>query len=546
VVAIRFDYLQRGQGVSLQLKTSFSELLHCAGRMLIGSTLLAGLTLGAALSADAQYPGQIKQNQQNQTMRAVAVLEWSGEEEHPKASRLVPVAIYDGQHLEDAGIYMARPAPIALSSEVEYELKNNGKTTGLFVVSTAGQELGSWVGFGAWKPLPKPKPPAMAKIDNNKDDWGNEKDEKPVLHRKQHDDQQASGKDSSDDAGTKAPAEDPDRPKLHKKTSSNDSDTSTASTGSSPDPDRPTLHKEPAQDKSASGESTGGSSAPPDPERPKLTKKADKPQASSPLADEGRVESVSRLSDPDRPKLSRGKPAEQGGKVLPTLMGLPADLHQAVAVSDAKNRPEHIWSYSWANPADEANMKAAMENIAREALGLNTTANASAREPVKARAQSAHGTTGARKKASPATPPPAPAALQDEQFRVFELAYGSGATLVLSARADGEGAKQKFVTLICQPNIYGKVTVLLKNVTDTSRLDETPRMRLVDAVDVMADNRGELLFELRGATQRQFALYRVLRGQATQLFSTAPGNIAPNVPDANAPAANGSAADHHS
>ena len=88
--------------------------------------------------------------------------------------------------------------------------------------------------------------------------------------------------------------------------------------------------------------------------------------------------------------------------------------------------------------------------------------------------------------------------------------------------------------------------MLLKNVTDTSRLDETPRMRLVDAVDVMADNRGELLFELRGATQRQFALYRVLRGQATQLFSTAPGNIAPNVPDANAPAANGSAADHHS
>jgi hypothetical protein len=43
-------------------------------------------------------------------------------------------------------------------------------------------------------------------------------------------------------------------------------------------------------------------------------------------------------------------------------------------------------------------------------------------------------------------------------------------------------------------------------------------MRLVDAVDAMADNRGELLFELRGQTQRQFALYRVLRGQVTKLF----------------------------
>ncbi len=34
----------------------------------------------------------------------------------------------------------------------------------------------------------------------------------------------------------------------------------------------------------------------------------------------------------------------------------------------------------------------------------------------------------------------------------------------------------------------------------------------------MADNRGELLFELRGATQRQFALYRVLRGDAKRIF----------------------------
>jgi hypothetical protein len=41
-------------------------------------------------------------------------------------------------------------------------------------------------------------------------------------------------------------------------------------------------------------------------------------------------------------------------------------------------------------------------------------------------------------------------------------------------------------------------------------------MRLVDA---MADNRGELLFELRGKTQRQFALFRVLRGSAEQMFA---------------------------
>ncbi len=106
---------------------------------------------------------------------------------------------------------------------------------------------------------------------------------------------------------------------------------------------------------------------------------------------------------------------------------------------------------------------------------------------------------------------------------MFELAYGSGATMVLTARTDGPLAEQKFVTLIAQPDLYGDVLVLLKSVTDGARLDESPRMRLVDAVDVLADNRGALLFELRGATQRQFALYRVLKGTAEKIFETGGG-----------------------
>jgi hypothetical protein len=117
----------------------------------------------------------------------------------------------------------------------------------------------------------------------------------------------------------------------------------------------------------------------------------------------------------------------------------------------------------------------------------------------------------------------------DEKFRVFELAYGAGATMVLSAHTDGPPKEQKFVTIVAQPDLYGNPLVLLKNVTDGEHLDETPRMHLIDAVDALADNRGELLFELRGATQRQFALYRVLRGTAEKIFVTGGGEygIAP-------------------
>ena len=107
--------------------------------------------------ARAQYPVQMSKPQDIKNMRAVAVLEWTGDEQHPKASRIVPITVFDGQDLQDGGVYLARPQPLALSGETEYELKDNGKTIGLFDINGAGQEQGSWVGFGVWKPLAKPK-----------------------------------------------------------------------------------------------------------------------------------------------------------------------------------------------------------------------------------------------------------------------------------------------------------------------------------------------------------------------------------------------------
>ena len=161
-------------------------------------------------------------------------------------------------------------------------------------------------------------------------------------------------------------------------------------------------------------------------------------------------------------------------------------------------------------------MKAAVEDVARAALGLSA--------PVSPQPTPRHTSTAAVKRTTkPAAPPPPPAALADEQFRVFELAYGSGATLVLTAHTDGPLPSQKFVTVIAQPDLYGDVRVLFKSVTDLAHLDETPRMRLVDAVDALADNRAELLFELRGDNSRQFALYRVYRGTAEKLFVSGGG-----------------------
>ncbi|MGA2339329.1 MAG: hypothetical protein ABSF75_05505 [Terracidiphilus sp.] len=502
------------------------------------AVLLAFAAFAFALPAPAQYPGQIAKPETNAPdMRAVAVFEWTGDEAHPKAGRLVPVCIYDGQDLNDAGVYLTQPEPLALQSDVEYQLQHDGQPSGLFDIDTSAHEQGGWVGYGKWRPLSKsnPAPTQVAKVDAEDD----AQSDVPILHRKHHADDSAGGGTSGSgsspgaDPGSSAPAPDPDRPTLHKggdaSTSNSGANSGTGSGGSSQtssgsssgtssnsgagssaspqDPDRPVLHhtddsSSPGNGSgSASGNGSGGDSG-----NPKLKKKKKDD-------DEAYVSDVASATDPDRPHLFYGKPSSYGAAVLPTLFGLPVDMQQTVAVSDAIDRPEHVWSYTWANPDDEDKMKAAMEDLARTALGITP--------PPAPKPKSA----ATHRSLKPAAPPP-PAPLLVEQFRVFELAYGSGATMVLSAHTLGTGAQEKFVTLIGQPDLYGGVVVLVKNITDAAHLDLTPRMRLVDAVDAEADNRGELLFELRGATDRQFALYRVLRGDATRIFLSGPESFA--------------------
>lgn len=455
--------------------------LNSGIRLWLTAAALASLALPLA----AQYPGQIANpDKDTPTLRAVAVFEWTGDEAKPKTSRLVPVCVYDGQQLQDGGEYLAQPFPLALAGDVEYDLLRDGKPVGRFDIETAAREQGTWMGYGKHLPLPSPKAPAqLAKLDD--DDTPSDG---PVLHRKYHaGDSGASSGNASGNSGSNpnAPPPDPDRPTLHR--------SSDASGGGS-------------SDNSSGGSASDSSSA----------STASNDSGSSGLKKKNRddgsyVDTVAKVSDPDRPHLFRGKSAGYNVALTPSLRGLPPDMHQEVAVSDAVDRPVHLWDYAWASPDDAAKMKSAMEDLARTALGLKSPAPP----------PPGHKNTSSPRKAAQ----PGPTPLYGEQFRVFELAYGAGATMVLSARTAGSGAAEKFVTLVAQPDLYGNVTVLVKNVTDADHLDDTPRMRLVDAVDALADNRGELLFELRGETQRQFALYRVLRGDASRIFITDPQAI---------------------
>jgi hypothetical protein len=197
------------------------------------------------------------------------------------------------------------------------------------------------------------------------------------------------------------------------------------------------------------------------------------------------------------------------------LTGVPSGLQQMIAVSDVNDREAHPFVYLWADPGDAIKMKEQMEIAAAKAI-------ADAGPPAKTTAKPRTHTTSTTTRRRTSTPPPAPPkpVFTDEQFKAYELTYGGGATLVFSGETQDHAGKTKYVTLIAQPDFNGVPKVIFKNVTDDAHLDVTPKMRLVDAVDARANNRGDLVFELRRNRDREFVIYRVSGGLAEQVFTT--------------------------
>jgi hypothetical protein len=141
--------------------------------------------------------------------------------------------------------------------------------------------------------------------------------------------------------------------------------------------------------------------------------------------------------------------------------------------------------------------------------------------PVKPPTKAHAATTAAQRRKATTTAPPTPKfVFTNERFKAYELNYSGGATLVFSGETQDHAGKVKYVTLIAQPDFNGVPQVLFKSVTDDDHLDVTPKMRLVDAVDARANNRGDLVFELRSSRDREFVIYRIADRQAEQVFST--------------------------
>ena len=437
----------------------------------------SGLAMLLALAAPAcaQYPGHIENGKKKApAVRAIAVLEWTGDMGKPSASRIIPISVFDGEQYQPGGLYLAKPEPLALEPGTEYVLLDAGIARGLFDINTAQDVDGYWFGYGSWKPMAPPPKKAKPKQGRNMPqvvtDAGNGRP-----HFK--------GRDSSG-------------------SSPSTTDSSSGSTSSS-----------------SGSTSSPASSNPPagDPDRPTLRRRSDSP-ASAPAANASSADAAAPEvplggADPDRPHMAHGQQTPKDEIQPAQLTGVPSGLQQMIAVSDAGEGEAHPFVYLWSDPADSDKMKEQMEIAAGNAI-------AAASPPAKTTPKPHTATTAAqRRKAATTAAAPKPV-FTNERFKAYELTYSGGATLVFSGETTDHAGKVKYVTLIAQPDFNGVPKVLFKSVTDDDHLDVTPRMRLVDAVDAKADNRGDLVFELRSHRDREFVIYRISGGQAEQVFTT--------------------------
>jgi hypothetical protein len=534
----------------------------------------SGLILGAAPTASMWAQTHKVAQQPETVVRAVGVYEWTGDLNKPTGSRFMPVTVFIDGDLEDAGIYKPQPVPFALLSGNVYELQDSGLAKGTVVLESAidaklppgapGPAFDEgWTAYGAYKPGAAPKRTATLRASKNL----------PVI--------KVSGGDGS-------------KPHLSDKTGSNPNNTSSQPQSSDPkadsnakdnnapaDPDRPTLHHRTEDETASTKDTSTHDSSDHDAERPTLKRRSPEEEKEQQKEekerkkkdDVGSVTSNNSIADdPDRPHLHHGGSDDDEGKGPPKLMGIPRDMHQMVAVSDAKNRDPHPFARPWEDTNEHAAILAKMQGFARAKLaeygvvpgvtppsalaGSSVSPSATSAgmtspdsgpptlkrgippksdvtsapiptAPTKTQSttakQSVHPHARARTRTGK-TAAPQPVTLADEVLKGYTLSYGGAPTYVYMAHTVETGSVMRYVTIVAQDNGMGELKVALAGVTDAAHLDRAPWMRLIDAVDVEASNRASLLFELRSRNSRQFALYRVIAAKSEQIFATGGGS----------------------
>ncbi len=221
-------------------------------------------------------------------------------------------------------------------------------------------------------------------------------------------------------------------------------------------------------------------------------------------------------NDPNRPTLKRGTQA------APAPVAGPREDPQAkaetarrtrqlnAAVSDPSLRTTRPFDYQW-------------DDQQKQQLNASMTKMASAEVAKVAKSRGV--TLG----------PKDPINFVESAIRAYDVDYSNNPQLVFVAKfipsprqlsgLSKESAMDVMrgglsVTVVARVNYNGELERIFAEVSDPRDLDLNPRMEFVDAVDVDADNRAELLFAKLTGAGRQFVVYRLYGLQMNELFTS--------------------------
>lgn len=436
--------------------------------------------------------------------------------------RLIPIVIMLDGKFYDAGSYKAAPVPMALDFGVIYEAFRAGVSQGLFTITQPGQLNHNWIAEGTWLPAGTKAPETKHKyappvIEEDK------RDDRPVLHRR------AEGTADKDEGGANSGA---DNKTDNKKDEAKPAAASTTTPSTSSTPSTSTT---PSTTSTSASTGTSPSSTPP-PAAKDTSKDAAKPQTASRSSDLDEP-----ISDPNRPRLRRGKPdasahhepfvdfdaAEEAPTNKDAASKAPKDAPASVqtftAISDAHGPDPRPYTYDL-KPAEEAIYRNKMLELASTLVKLAPRQTAAQNSAAAAKGVSpAHANSVSAKTGKPAKPQ-----FDDLDLRVFDLSSSNEPVLVLSARmplsvaaAAGTQVPQE-ITLVARTTLEGELHELFFAQTDSHHLDVSPRMELIDAVDADGDGRGELLFRRTSDAGSAYAIYRVTADQLWPLYEGTP------------------------
>jgi hypothetical protein len=471
---------------------------------------------------------------------------------------LVPITILMSGKFYDASAYKAAPVPMALESGVVYEGVRTGTSEGLFTVdgalhSTTANSQTPWIGTGQWlvagaeatKKAMKAEdvpvgietsdgPPRLSRGGSAPKDA-----QQPTVAP------QASPSSSPSSPGSSTPSSTAPSSTAPSTTPSSTTSPSSAPTGS---PTSTTTGPSTSGSGSSNPPAAGTSAPPATDSKPAKTDDSSKDshaadkQSSAP----NESDNNSGAGDNNRPRLRRGKPvdplpeeeipgyARPGSKAStpaapsaeagknPTAPAL-VPVQLIPAISDASGPEPRSYAFQWLKGEEDERRKQ-ISDLAKQQVKAYLDAQAKAKIVPKV-----SGPKAAAHKAAPKTADPV---LENAKMNTYDLWTTNQPVIVFSAEAHlpparagtaqsvAETDMEYSIVLVVRTDIYNDLHKLYVGVTDKYHLDITPRLELVDAVDVDGDGRGELLFRETSDAGGGWLIYRASADKLWKMFDS--------------------------